>query len=45
MRGKIGFEEHFAIDDTIMDSAGFLPDEIWPELRSCLWISKIGVFA
>ena len=36
MRGKIGFEEHFAIDDTIMDSAGFLPDEIWPELRSRL---------
>jgi gamma-resorcylate decarboxylase len=36
MRGKIGFEEHFAIDDTIMDSAGFLPDQIWPELRSRL---------
>jgi predicted TIM-barrel fold metal-dependent hydrolase len=36
MRGKIGFEEHFAIEDTIGDSAGFLPDECWPELKSRL---------
>jgi gamma-resorcylate decarboxylase len=36
MRGKIGFEEHFAIDDTIMDSAGFLADQVWSELKSRL---------
>jgi gamma-resorcylate decarboxylase len=36
MRGKIGFEEHFAIEDTIEDSAGFLPDECWLELKSRL---------
>ena len=36
MKGKIGLEEHFAIEDTIMDSHGFLPEEIWPELKSRL---------
>jgi gamma-resorcylate decarboxylase len=36
MRGKIGFEEHFAIDDTITDSAGFLADQVWSELKSRL---------
>src|SRR5277367_1298360 len=36
MRGKIGLEEHFAIDDTVMDSAGYLADDIWPELKSRL---------
>jgi 2,3-dihydroxybenzoate decarboxylase len=34
MKGKIGLEEHFAIDETLMDSAGFVPDDHWPELRS-----------
>jgi predicted TIM-barrel fold metal-dependent hydrolase len=33
MKGKIGLEEHFAIDDTLMDSKGFFPDEIWVEVR------------
>ena len=33
MRGKIALEEHFAIDDTLMDSAGFVPDSYWPELK------------
>ncbi len=36
MQGKIALEEHFAIADTLMDSAGFLPDEFWPELESRL---------
>ena len=33
MKGKIGLEEHFAIDDTLNDSKGFFPDEIWVEVR------------
>jgi gamma-resorcylate decarboxylase len=33
MQGKIGLEEHFAIDDTLNDSRGFLPDTYWPVLR------------
>ena len=37
MDGKIGLEEHFAIDDTIQDSAGFFPDDIWVELRGRLF--------
>jgi gamma-resorcylate decarboxylase len=36
MQGKIGLEEHFAMDDTLMDSAGFVPDDHWPELKSRL---------
>ena len=36
MGGKIVLEEHFAIDDTIEDSHGFLPEATWPELRSRL---------
>jgi gamma-resorcylate decarboxylase len=36
MSNKIGLEEHFAIDDTLMDSAGFLADNCWPELKSRL---------
>jgi 2,3-dihydroxybenzoate decarboxylase len=36
MKGKIGLEEHFAIDDTIDHSKGFFPDTIWEELRSRL---------
>jgi gamma-resorcylate decarboxylase len=36
MRGKIGLEEHFAIDDTLMDSAGYLPDNCWSELKGRL---------
>jgi gamma-resorcylate decarboxylase len=33
MKGKIGLEEHFAIDDTLMDSKGFFPEDIWKEVR------------
>jgi predicted TIM-barrel fold metal-dependent hydrolase len=33
MKGKIGLEEHFAIDDTLNDSKGFFPDVIWQEVR------------
>ena len=36
MEGKIGLEEHFAIDDTLGDSKGFLPDDVWPVLRGRL---------
>ena len=34
MQGKIALEEHFAIDDTVNDSKGFFPDEVWQEVRS-----------
>lgn len=33
MQGKIGLEEHFAFADTLMDSAGFVPESHWPTLR------------
>ena len=33
MQGKIALEEHFAIPDTLQDSAGFLPESYWPELK------------
>ena len=36
MKGKIGLEEHFAIEDTISHSKGFFPDTIWEELRGRL---------
>ncbi|MDO9440326.1 MAG: amidohydrolase family protein, partial [Beijerinckiaceae bacterium] len=32
MQGKIALEEHFAIQETLQDSAGFVPDSYWPEL-------------
>ncbi|MGA7349217.1 MAG: amidohydrolase, partial [Pseudolabrys sp.] len=34
MQGKIALEEHFAIDDTLMDSKGFFPDDVWVEVRA-----------
>jgi len=34
--GKIGLEEHFAIAETIDDSRGFLPAEVWPVLKAQL---------
>ena len=34
--GKIALEEHFAIEETLMDSAGFVPDDHWQELKSRL---------
>ena len=33
MQGKIALEEHFAIPETLMDSAGFVPAKDWPELE------------
>ncbi len=36
MQGKIGLEEHFALEETLSDSAGFFPDNIWAELRGRL---------
>ena len=36
MQGKIALEEHFAIPDTLDDSKGFFPDNIWTELRGRL---------
>ncbi len=33
MDGKIGLEEHFALEETLADSKGQMPDSIWPELR------------
>jgi gamma-resorcylate decarboxylase len=36
MQGKIALEEHFAIEDTLVDSAAFVPEDYWPELRSRL---------
>jgi predicted TIM-barrel fold metal-dependent hydrolase len=34
MQGKIALEEHFAIPETLQDSAGFVPDSFWPELSA-----------
>ncbi len=36
MQGKIGLEEHFAIPETIQDSAGFVPGDYWVELQARL---------
>src|SRR5882724_7017985 len=36
MQGKIALEEHFAIPETLMDSAGFVPESYWPELKERL---------
>ena len=30
---KIALEEHFAIEETVQDSAGFVPASYWPELK------------
>jgi predicted TIM-barrel fold metal-dependent hydrolase len=36
MQGKIGLEEHFAIEDTLQDSAGFVPADYWKVLSARL---------
>jgi 2,3-dihydroxybenzoate decarboxylase len=36
MIGKIGLEEHFAIPETLQDSAGFVPGDYWTELSGRL---------
>jgi predicted TIM-barrel fold metal-dependent hydrolase len=33
MQGKVALEEHFAIPDTLADSAGFVPESHWAELK------------
>ncbi len=33
MNGKICIEEHFAIEETVGESLGFMPESVWPELR------------
>ena len=36
MQGKVALEEHFAIEETLQDSAGFAPEADWPELKARL---------
>ena len=36
MLGKIALEEHYAIEDTLQDSNGYLPAETWDELSERL---------
>ncbi len=36
MKGKIALEEHFAIPETLQDSAGFVPGSYWTELSARL---------
>ncbi|HEX2546076.1 MAG TPA: amidohydrolase family protein [Ramlibacter sp.] len=36
MIGKIGLEEHFALEETLSDSKPFVPAEYWDELRGRL---------
>jgi gamma-resorcylate decarboxylase len=36
MQGKIALEEHFAIPETLQDSAGFVPGDYWKELSARL---------
>ena len=34
MKGKIGLEEHFATEETLLDSKGYFPERTWNEVRS-----------
>ncbi len=36
MDGKIALEEHFALPETLSDSAGFVPEDYWRELSARL---------
>ena len=37
MHGKVALEEHFALPETVQDSAGFVPGDYWIELNpACL---------
>ena len=45
MKGKIALEEHFAIDDTLMDSKGFFPDDVWARCASASSICTADAFA
>ena len=34
MLGKIGLEEHFAVEETVDGARALFPDAVWPELRA-----------
>jgi predicted TIM-barrel fold metal-dependent hydrolase len=34
MQGKIALEEHFAIPETLHDSHGYFPEDVWQEVKS-----------
>lgn len=36
MFGKVGLEEHFAIEETLSDATPFFPKQYWPELEARL---------
>ena len=36
MLGKVALEEHFALAETVQDSAGFVPGDYWKELSARL---------
>ena len=36
MQGKVALEEHFALAETVQDSAGFVPGDYWVELKARL---------
>lgn len=36
MQGKVALEEHFALPETVQDSAGFVPGDYWVELKARL---------
>ena len=36
MQGKILLEEHFAIEETLRDSRGIFPDDLWAEAKNRL---------
>ena len=36
MQGKVALEEHFALPETVQDSAGFVPGDYWIELKARL---------
>src|SRR6478735_12775940 len=36
MQGKVALEEHFAVEETLQDSAVFSPEADWPELKARL---------
>ncbi|WP_428394254.1 amidohydrolase family protein [Lichenicoccus sp.] len=36
MKGKIGLEEHFALEETLSESLDVMPQVVWPELRDRL---------
>ena len=45
MQGKIALEEHFAIDDTLMDSKGFFPTMSGLKCARAFLISTGDAFA